>query len=167
MGKRFSLFLKPVCLPLIIISVFFILGINVLAQEQCRRIFCKNGDCAGCCEGEKSCPDAWCDTGFCDPFSYTCVCDLGCGAECEDDNDCPSDGCSGACPGCQYRSYYCSSSSCACLYYSYNPDISSSYCTSCGETWLSNGQYGTRYCCGDDVGEDWDTLRRSPDRANK
>ncbi|MFH0875063.1 MAG: VWA domain-containing protein [archaeon] len=80
---------------------------------------------------------------------------------CDANGGCSANSCSGTCPSCSYREYYCSGS-CTCLYYSRDPDGSSFYCTGCSRTWsaggesASFGEYDTgtsTECCGDDSNE--------------
>jgi len=80
--------------------------------------------------------------------------------------NCPSlNGCSGACPGCTYQEYGCtggktcsgdtccekstSDSYCA-VSGTYDTDSSSSYCTACSLTWMTNAPTSGTRCCGDD-----------------
>jgi len=103
------------------------------------------------CEGLGNCKDP--NTADCTSYTNapsTTVCGS---------SSCPSDSCSGSCPGCVWRDYpssctrYCDGNgncgSCSCGYTSRNPDSDPSYCTGCGQTWLAGK------CCGDDAGEDY------------
>ena len=112
--------------------------------------YCDGGSCTGhsksCssyCPANKYCSGGSCVSGPCGTSS------------------CPADTCSGSCPGCYWKDYpascnrYCDGNgncaSCSCSYTSRDPDDSSTYCTGCGETWVSS----VSKCCGDDAGEDW------------
>ena len=100
-----------------------------------------------------------CSGGLCitDSEDRSCTCTRDTDGNLCGSSSCPSDICTGICPGCLWRDYpsscnrYCSSSSCqscSCSYLDRNPDDASSYCTGCSKTWDSTASK----CCGDDGG---------------
>ena len=135
---------------------------------------CSGGDCTtyyggGSCPVGEKCSGGVCVADTCGNFSS--ICDttgtyITCGGDCTRSTEgiicgsssCPSDTCTGSCPGCLWRDYpsscsrYCDASGncqpCSCDYIDKDPDDASSYCTGCGKTWdlIENK------CCGDDEG---------------
>ncbi|MEM5879541.1 MAG: hypothetical protein QXU74_03560, partial [Candidatus Aenigmatarchaeota archaeon] len=112
--------------------------------------------------------DYYCDGGSCIGHSISCSAYVSPNYYCSGGSEspgpcgtssCPSDSCSGSCPGCTWRDYpsscnkYCDGSgncaSCSCSYTSYDPDNAQSYCSGCGISyWAIGGDDNA--CCGDD-----------------
>jgi len=118
-----------------------------------------SSDCDNSAPGTQSRTTYICSGGSCITGSETqsCTCTRNTDGDLCGSSSCPSDICTGTCPGCVWRDYpsscdrYCLSSSCqscSCDYLDRNPDSGSEYCTGCGNNWDSTASK----CCGDDGG---------------